>query len=118
VAAVGSGVTQFQVGDRVVGIFTQKHQAGPVKASDLNSALGAAQDGVLREYGVLPETGLVKIPESLDFQQASALPCAAVTAWNALYGVQSKRLMPGQWVLTQGTGGVSVFGVQVSRLGC
>jgi NADPH:quinone reductase-like Zn-dependent oxidoreductase len=62
-------------------------------------------DGVLREYAVYNENGLVAMPSGLGWFEASTLPCAAVTAWNALYGV--KPLQPGQVVLTQGTGGVS-----------
>lgn len=75
--------------------------------------LGGGMDGVLREYGVFGEYGLVSLPKSLDFKQGSTLPCAALTAWNALYGLQSKAIIPGQWVLTEGTGGVSTFGIQV-----
>lgn len=69
---------------------------------------------MLQEYGVVPESGLVKIPESLDFQQGSTLTIAAITAWDCLVGLPSKRLEAGQWVLTQGSGGVSAFAIQVS----
>jgi NADPH:quinone reductase-like Zn-dependent oxidoreductase len=69
-------------------------------------------DGTLREYGVFNEQGLVKAPRNLDAREASTLSCAALTSWNALYGL--KPLKPGQVVLVQGTGGVSMFGLQVS----
>lgn len=64
---------------------------------------------------MLEETGLVRCPETLDFQQGATLPCAALTAWNALYGVEGKSLKPGQCVLTQGTGGVSCFALQFAK---
>ena len=70
-------------------------------------------NGTLRQYGVFEESGLVKMPSTLDFKQASTLPCAALTAWNGLYGVEGKILRPGDTVLTQGTGGVSMFALQV-----
>ena len=69
--------------------------------------------GTLRQYGAYDESGLVAQPETLNFQQGSTLSCAAVTAWNALYGLESKALKPGDTVLTQGTGGVSIFALQV-----
>lgn len=116
VADVGPSVKGFKKGDRVAGIFTTDHQAGPIKPEYMGSSLGGATDGVFQEYGVLEERGLVMIPETLDLQQASTLPCAAVTAWNALYGIEGKKLIAGQWVLTQGTGGVSLFAVQVSSI--
>ena len=77
------------------------------------TGLGGTLDGTLRRYGVFEEKGLVKMPESLSFKEASTLSCAAVTAWNGLYGLESKSLKPGDWVLTQGTGGVSMFALQV-----
>ena len=70
-------------------------------------------DGTLTQYGKFDEQGLVSMPETLSFQEASTLPCAALTAWDALYGLESRTLKPGDTVLTQGTGGVSIFGVQV-----
>ena len=79
------------------------------------TSLGGAVDGTLCQYGALDEQGLVKMPESLDFRQGSTLPCAAVTAWNALYGVEGKSLKPGDTILTQGTGGVSLFALQFAK---
>ena len=83
----------------------------------MRTGVGGMIDGTFRRYGVFDQTGLVKMPETLDYKQASTLPCAALTAWNALYGLESKKLIPGHTVLTQGTGGVSMFGLQVSHDG-
>jgi NADPH:quinone reductase-like Zn-dependent oxidoreductase len=77
--------------------------------------VGGVVDGVLRQYGAYDEQGLVKTPENLNWLEASTLTCAAVTAWNALYGLESKALKPGDTVLTQGTGGVSIFAVQLAK---
>lgn len=76
----------------------------------MDSALGALSDGVLREYAVFNEDSLVHIPPSLSYEEASTLPCAGLTGWNCLYG--SRSLQPGDTVLTQGTGGVSLFALQ------
>jgi len=99
----------------VVTLFNQSHIAGPVTAADTMSGLGGAVHGTLRQYGTFDESGLVKMPETLDFKQASTLPCAALTAWNGLYGLESRALKPGDTVLTQGTGGVSIFALQFAK---
>lgn len=112
IAAVGSRVTRFKEGDSVVTLFNQAHLAGPLTPAALGSGLGGAVDGTLRQYGVFEESGLVHKPSNLSAIEASTLPCAALTAWNALYGVQSKALKPGDTILTQGTGGVSIFALQ------
>lgn len=72
-------------------------------------------DGTLREHGVFDEAGLVRAPENLSMLEASTLSCAALTAWNALYGLESRALKPGDIVLTQGTGGVSIFALQFAK---
>ena len=113
VAQVGPGVTAWKPGDRVAGIFMQNWFNGPLTAARAQCALGGDIDGMLADYVVLKETGLVEIPEHLSFQEAATLPCAAVTAWNAL-GVGD--LKPGGTVLIQGTGGVSIFALQFARL--
>jgi NADPH:quinone reductase-like Zn-dependent oxidoreductase len=110
VVEVGEGVSRVAVGDRVAGIFMQGWQAGEMEMHHGLSALGGAVHGVLAEYVVFDEEGLVHIPAHLSFEEGATLPCAAVTAWNAFYGL--KPLMPGQSVLTLGTGGVSVFALQ------
>jgi NADPH:quinone reductase-like Zn-dependent oxidoreductase len=115
VSAVGEGVTRWKVGDRVCPIFTQGWLEGGPTAQKNRTALGAGDvDGVLRESGTFHESGLVRIPEHLSFEEAATLPCAAVTAWNAL--MDSGGLKAGDTVLTLGTGGVSVFALQLAKL--
>jgi NADPH:quinone reductase-like Zn-dependent oxidoreductase len=113
VAAVGEGVTAWKPGDRVAGIFMQNWLDGALTSAKARGALGGDIDGMLAEYVVLKETGLVALPEHLSFQEAATLPCAAVTAWNAL---AAGNLKPGATVLIQGTGGVSIFALQLARL--
>jgi NADPH:quinone reductase-like Zn-dependent oxidoreductase len=113
VAAVGAGVTAFQPGDRVTPIFMQNWQDGPITPEKARGALGGDIDGVLAEYIVVKESGLLPIPEHLSFEEASTLPCAAVTAWNA---ITAGGIRPGSTVLIQGTGGVSIFALQLARL--
>jgi NADPH:quinone reductase-like Zn-dependent oxidoreductase len=113
VAAVGEGVTAWKRGDRVAGIFMQNWLDGPPTPAKYRGALGGDVDGMLAEYVVLRDTGLVRPPEHLSFEEAATLPCAAVTAWNAL---AAGNLRPGATVLIQGTGGVSIFALQFARL--
>jgi NADPH:quinone reductase-like Zn-dependent oxidoreductase len=114
VVAVGEAVTKWKTGDCVCPIFTQGWTEGAPDARKNRTTLGGGDlDGVLREYGSFDENGLVKIPENLSFEEAATLPCAAVTAWNAL--VESGNLKAGETVLTQGTGGVSVFAAQFAK---
>lgn len=112
IAAIGNRVTRFKEGDEVITLFNQGHIAGTVTPAMMGTGVGGALDGTLREYAVFEESGLVAKPSSLSLLEASTLPCAAVTAWNALYGLQSRALKPGDAVLTQGTGGVSIFALQ------
>ena len=113
VVAVGDGVSSLRPGDRVAAIFMQNWLEGPIDRARSRGALGGDIDGMLAEFVVLKETGLVRIPEHLSFQEAATLPCAAVTAWNAL---RTANLEPGATVLIQGTGGVSIFALQLARL--
>ncbi|OJZ84284.1 hypothetical protein ASPFODRAFT_62284 [Aspergillus luchuensis CBS 106.47] len=113
VEEVGEGVTEWKVGDRVLANFTQDHIAGKLNKKSLLSQLGGEIQGLLGEYFIFPKLGVVKIPDYLTFEEASCLPCAALTAWNALYGLVPIR--PGQIVLLQGTGGVSTFGLQIAH---
>lgn len=113
VEAIGSRVTRFQEGDKVLTLFNQGHLAGSLTPAINATGLGGVIDGTLRQYGAFDEQGLVAMPETLDFQQGSTLSCAALTAWNGLYGLESRALKPGDVVLTQGTGGVSIFALQV-----
>lgn len=112
VVATGEGVDRFEAGDRVAGTFFQGWIDGPRPLSAL--ALGSPLDGVLAEYAVLEQDGLVKIPDHLDYAQAATLPCAGVTAWNAL--MVHGRIRPGDTVLALGTGGVSVFALQFAKI--
>ncbi|RYP57343.1 hypothetical protein DL769_009550 [Monosporascus sp. CRB-8-3] len=113
VVEVGSKVSRFAKGDRVVTLFNQGHQFGPVDIAASHTGLGGAIDGTLRQYAVFNENGLVRAPRNLDYAEASTLTCAALTSWNALYGL--KPLRPGETVLVQGTGGVSVFALQFAK---
>jgi NADPH:quinone reductase-like Zn-dependent oxidoreductase len=112
VTALGEGVTHLKIGDRVSPNFNQDHIGGQITEEAFASGLGAGLDGCLRQYGVFRALSCVKIPFSLSYEEAATLPCAALTAWNALYGSSDKALRPGQTVLVQGTGGVSLFGAQ------
>lgn len=114
VIAVGEGVTGFRTGDRVVGSFFQSWIAGPFAREHGASALGGAIDGVLTEYRVFDQQGLLPVPEHLSFEEAATLPCAGLTAWNAL--VPSCHVQAGDTVLLLGTGGVSIFGLQFAKL--
>lgn len=113
VAALGEGVTSWKIGDRVCGIFMQNWLDGPPTPSKVKGALGGDIDGMLAEYVVLKETGLVRFPGHLSFEEAATLPCAAVTAWNAII---AGNLQPDATVLIQGTGGVSIFALQFAKL--
>ncbi|KAK4979471.1 hypothetical protein LTR28_004460 [Elasticomyces elasticus] len=115
VTAVGAKVTRFKQGDKVVTLFNQGHLGGPIDSQSIGTGVGGMVDGAMRQYGAYDENGLVAMPSNLDFMEASTLTCAGLTAWNALYGLESKKLMPGDWVLTQGTGGVSIFAVQFAK---
>ena len=114
VEAVGPGVTRLKAGDRVTGSFFEGWLGGEPTERKLHSALGGALDGVLCEYRVFPASALVKTPEGLTDLEAAALPCAALTAWSAV--VKLGQIRPGQTVLTQGTGGVSLFALQFAKL--
>ncbi len=116
VIAVGENVTKWKVGDRVMPIFAQRWIDGDTSEEKRRTSLGAGAqwDGVLRESGTFDQEGLVRIPDHLSYEEAATLPCAAVTAWNAL--VVSGKLKAGDTVLTLGTGGVSIFALQFAKL--
>lgn len=113
VVEVGNAVTKFKPGDRVAPIFMQKWLAGKVNSEAARSALGGAIDGVLQDQILFHQDGLVHIPAHLSFEEAATLPCAGVTAWNALF--ESGSVGPGMTVLTLGTGGVSIFALQFGK---
>ncbi|MBM3510741.1 MAG: NAD(P)-dependent alcohol dehydrogenase [Alphaproteobacteria bacterium] len=113
VVEVGPGVTRVKVGDRVAGCFFQRWYGGSFEPTTNASALGGSIDGVLAEEVVLEEEGVVEFPDHLSFAEAATLPCAALTAWNAL--IEHGRLTAGETILVQGTGGVSIFALQFAR---
>ncbi len=114
VVAVGEGVTRVNVGERVAGIFMPKWVDGPIDEIKSKSALGGGGPGMLAEQVVLSEEGVVRVPDHLSDEEAATLPCAAVTAWHAL--VVSGDVKAGDTVLTLGTGGVSLFAVQLAKI--
>ena len=113
VVAVGEGVARWQVGDRVSPIFVRDWLDGAPNDGVLRTCLGGGVDGVLAEQIVLPAEALVRIPGDMTFEEAATVPCAAVTAWHALF--ESGNLQSGQTVLLLGTGGVSVFALQLAK---
>ena len=112
VEAVGDGVTQFAPGDRVVNTFSQVPADAPPSAE--RAPLGSPLDGTLAEYRVFHENGLLLAPGNLSLEEAATLPCAAMTAWHALFGAGAP-VQPGQTVLTLGTGGVSSFALLFAK---
>ena len=112
VVDTGAGASRFRVGDRVIASIFPYWQDGPFGV-DRAAQLGGSLDGMLAEYVVLPEDALVRIPAHLSYEEAATLPCAGVTAWNALTGGQP--LKAGDDVLTLGSGGVSLFALQVAK---
>jgi NADPH:quinone reductase-like Zn-dependent oxidoreductase len=113
VVEVGPGVTRVKVGDKVAGNFFQRWPGGEPSAQVQASALGGSIDGMLAEYVVLEEDGVVKLPPHLSIEEGATLPCAAVTVWHAM--MVHAKLVAGQTVLLQGTGGVSIFGLQLAH---
>ena len=109
VIAIGKDVTEFKVGDRVAGTFFTNWRDGKFSPAALASARGGEVSGMLSELIVASEDSLVKIPDNLSYEEAATLPCAGVTAWNALFKVS--HLQKGEYVLLEGTGGVSIFGL-------
>ncbi len=114
IVAVGDGVTRVKAGTRVAGTFMQKWIAGQLTEAMAKSALGGGIEGVLAEYVVLDAEGVTPVPEHLTDVEAATLPCAALTAWNAL--VTQGQVKAGDSVLIQGTGGVSLFALQFAKM--
>ncbi|HET9933682.1 MAG TPA: NAD(P)-dependent alcohol dehydrogenase [Polyangiaceae bacterium] len=113
VLRVGSRVTRFQPGERVLGNFFQKWEEGPFDSQKAASALGGAIDGVLAEEVALEESGAAHVPNGLSFEEAATLPCAGLTAWVGL--VRLGKLAATDTVLAMGTGGVSIFALQIGK---
>ena len=114
VERVGAGVREFAAGDRVIGSFFESWLGGEPSEAKMRRALGGSVDGVLGEYRIFPKHALVRTPEHLSDIEAAALPCAGVTAWSAV--IKLGGVKPGQTVLTQGTGGVSLFAIQFAKM--
>src|SRR3954451_10006640 len=114
VVGLGAGASRFAIGDRVIPCFHPRWFGGPIEPDYLTDRLGANLDGMLAEYAVVHEEAAVPMPSYLSFEEAATLPCAAVTAWVALTG--HRRVTAGDTVLTQGTGGVAIFALQLAQL--
>jgi NADPH:quinone reductase-like Zn-dependent oxidoreductase len=114
VVAVGPGVTRVKLGDRACPMFCPRWPGGPPSAARLGASLGGPLDGVMAEYMLIDAEGLALAPDHLSDVEAATLPCAALTAWSAL--VTEGRVQPGDRVLIQGTGGVSLFALQFAKL--
>lgn len=113
IVELGDGVEGFVVGDKVAPIFFQSWDRGPMHDNDSASALGGSIDGVAAEYSLFPSSGVIKVPNHLSYEEAACLPCAGLTAWNGLHG--SSPVEAGDTVLTLGTGGVSIFALQLAQ---
>lgn len=113
VVAVGAGVQRFQVGDKVMSTFFPHWPGGEVSAERARGVPGDHVDGFAAEYVVMPASAFTRMPTGYSYEQAATLPCAALTAWRALFVENATK--PGDWVLTQGTGGVSVFALQFAK---
>lgn len=114
VIAVGAGVSRVAAGDRVCPMFFQSWIDGKVSADSRRYALGGTRSGVLQEVMLLDAEGVSRVPAHLSFQEAATLPCAGLTAWRALF--EEAGVQPGDTVLVQGTGGVSIFALQFAKL--
>lgn len=114
IIGVGEGVTRWKNGDRVAGTFFQGWQTGPFRREMANTALGGALNGMLAEYVALSADGVIAVPSHLSFEEAATLPCAALTAWQAL--VFRGNISADETVLLLGTGGVSIFALQFAKM--
>ncbi|KAJ5601207.1 hypothetical protein N7510_010741 [Penicillium lagena] len=117
VTHVGTGVTKWAVGDRVLSTCFPDHLTGQITEKELSRSLGSPQDGVLATHRVFPEYALIKAPDYLSDQEASTLPIASVTAWMSINGMRPMGQSggKGEYVLFQGTGGVSIAGLQIAK---
>ena len=113
ITAVGPGVTRFKAGDRVAPTFFPDWVSGPRTDPDVARSLGGPIDGVAREYACFPQEAVVPVPDAIGDLEAATLPCAALTAWSALFVACATK--PGDFVLLQGTGGVSIAGLQLAK---
>lgn len=114
VIQTGSSVTEWNVGDKVLLTFAPKWIAKEGTHAEIRHTIGGPLPGTLRELAIVPETGLVKMPSHLSYEEAATLPCAALTAWSGLF--EYSQLKPGEFVVVQGTGGVSIFALQFAKM--
>jgi NADPH:quinone reductase-like Zn-dependent oxidoreductase len=114
IVRTGAKVTKWKIGDKVITMHNAYDLGGPMTFEKLAHGTGGKEDGVFAEYGVFNEFGVVRMPSNLTWEEASTLPIAGITAYNALFGLEGRRLKAGDFVLTQGTGGTSIFALQVS----
>lgn len=112
VVEVGEDVTEFKVQDKVVGTFFEQWIDGPMRTEYLAKSLGGSSHGTLAQYRIFEKESMVKMPSHLSYEEAATLPCAAVTAWNALAHNNLQNIGPDQTVLVLGTGGVAIFAIQ------
>ena len=116
VVAVGEGVLGLKVGDKVAGTFSQPDPKGPANGPPM--PMGLPLDGMLAELKVMHEVGAIKLPDGYSYEEGACLPCAGVTAWNALMNA-GRPVRPGDTVLVLGTGGVSIWALQLAKAsGC
>lgn len=117
VQSVGKNVTKWKVGDRVVSLFVPDHKTGQLTERALATSLGLPQHGVLGTHRVFAEDALVKAPEHMSDEEACTLPIASVTAWMAINGTRplGQNGGHGEYILLQGTGGVSIAGLQIAK---
>lgn len=113
VVEIGADVIRVKPGDRVAGMFMQNWLGGEIEPHHADSSRGGSIDGVLAEYVVFDQDGVVPLPTHLSYEEGATLPCAGVTAWNALYA--GRPLRAGETVLILGTGGVSIFALQLAH---
>ncbi len=114
VVELGSAVTRVALGERICASYFPKWAAGSLSMSHAIEQFGCTRDGMLAEYALVPEQAAIHIPDHLSYEEAACLPCAAVTAWSSLTG--ARGVIPGETVLTIGSGGVALFGLQLARL--
>jgi NADPH:quinone reductase-like Zn-dependent oxidoreductase len=114
IVAIGEGVTSVAVGNRVTCGHFVTWLGGRFSPSAFATDLGVTQDGWLAEQIVIPAAALVLVPKNLTDTQAAPLAAAGLTAWHAL--VAFGRIRSGEWVLALGTGGVSIFALQIAKM--
>ena len=113
VVGVGDGVTRFKTGDKVLGLFFPGWHAGKIDNLGFASVPGDGADGFAAEYVAMSEQAFTRVPDGYSYTEAATLPCAALTAWRGMF--VEGNVQPGNWVLTQGTGGVSIFALQFAK---